>query len=255
MTTLQPAAPGVPPTQQATQIFKASDGKMRIDFPDKSLITNPAGQHAMLLDHVKKEFKIVPMQMHVPGMPSPPHVPGFPHIPALPHIPQAPHPPAMQVQDLGKAALGGHPVEGKQFTMAMPTLPKMPAGMPSMPKLPKLPQAPKLAMPKIPGAPQLPGAPKVPGAPPVPGAPAVAAPQAPAMPKLPTLPKLPKLPPVPKPQVPTVAEIWTSHVTGIPVMSKITGSFGTQTTMCQTAPIPNPPAEMFQAPPGYKLVK
>lgn len=248
MTTLQPAAPGAKPTQTATTILKAHDGKMRIDYPNMSLITNPAGQHAMLLDHVKKEIKFVPMQIHVPGMPPPPGLPNMPHIPALPKMPQAPHPPTMMGEDLGKAAMAGHPVEGKKFTMVMPTLPKMPAGMPAIAKIPKFkkPALPKLAMPKVPGLPAVPGAPAAPA---VPGAPAA------AMPKAPAMPKIPKLPPVPKPQIPTVAEVWTSHVTGIPVMSKITGAFGTQTTVCQTAPVPEPPASMFQPPPGYKLVK
>jgi hypothetical protein len=226
MTMMQPAAPGAPSTQEASQLVKSASGQMRMDFPKMSVITNPAMQHVMLLDHVKQEFKIVPMQMPDPKAPHPPgmpHLPGMPNMPALPQIPGMPHPPAMHVQDLGKSVIGGMPVEGKQYTMQMPTLP-------AIPKTPAL---------AIPGMPKPPAAPKIPGMP-----------QAPAMPQAPGMPKPPE---VPKPPMPTVAEVWSSTATGLPVMSKITGEFGTQTMSCQTTPIPEPPAATFQPPPHYKL--
>lgn len=222
---MQPAAPGAPSTQQATQMLKSADGKMRLDFPNMSVITNPAAQHAMVLDHLKQQVKIVPMQMHPPTMPHPPgmpHLPGMPNMPALPQIPGAPHPPVMSVQDLGKSLIGGHPVEGKQYTMQMPTLP---------------------ALPKPPSA-QLPGMPSAPGAPAAPG-----------MPQLPGMPKLPAASQIPKPPIPTVAEVWSSQKTGMPVLSKITGEFGTQTMSCQTEPVPEPHPSLFQPPPNYTLVK
>src|ERR1700760_4747433 len=117
MTSMQPAAPGMPSTQEATKLLKSASGQMRMDFPNMSVITNPAMQHVMVLDHLKQEVKIVPMQMPNPNAP---------HPPGLPHMPGMPHPPAMQVQDLGKSVIGGMPVEGKQYTMQMPTLPGLP---------------------------------------------------------------------------------------------------------------------------------
>ena len=229
-----PATPGAPSTQQAMQMLKSGDGKMRVDYPNMSVITNPHTQQALVLDHLKQEVKIVPLNMPKPGMPALPHIPGMPSVPALPQIPGAPHPPVMQVQDLGKASIEGHPVEGKQVTMSMPTLPGLPAI--------KVPQKPKLPIPKIPGMPKL-AMPKLPGMPNVPG-----------MPKPPAAPKPPQAPPLPKPPVPTVAEVWNSHVTGMPVLSKVSGAFGQQTMVCKNAPVPEPHPSMFLPPPNYKLV-
>ncbi len=178
---------------------------MRVDFPTMSVITNPLAQHAMLLDHLKQEVRVVPLQIKPPGMPAPP-------MGALPPIPGAPNMPAISVKDLGKAMIEGHPVEGQQFTMQMPGMPKPPAP----------PQAP--AMPKLPGM-QVPGM-QAPGA-----------------------------PPLPKPPIPTVAEVWTSQTTGMPVLTKITGEFGQQTCYCKTAPVAEPHPSLFQPPPNYAWVK
>jgi hypothetical protein len=167
-------------------------------------------------------MKIVPMQPQPPQLPGMPHLPGMPSMPALPQIPGAPHPAVMSVTDLGKAVIGGHPVEGKQFTLHMPTLPAMP-------------KPPSAQMPAAPGMPQAPAAPAIPGAPALPG--------------------MPKPPALPKPPIPTVAEVWSSKVTGMPVLSKITGEFGQQTTLCQTAPVPEPHPSMFEPPPNYTLMK
>ena len=62
-----------------------------------------------------------------------------------------------------------------------------------------------------------------------------------------TLPQLPgeTLPP-------TVAEVWTCTATQLPVMSKITGSFGVRTSICKTAPISDPAPASFQIPAGYR---
>jgi len=174
---------------------------MRLDFPNMSMISNPAAGHAMLLDHVKQEVKVVPLQ--APGMPQMPNAPGMPQAPKPPSMPQ------VSVKDLGKGMIEGHPVEGKQFTMHVPGPPK-PPDAPAMPGMPKPPAAP--------GAPQAPGMP-----------------QAPAMPK-----------------PPTVAEVWTSQTTGLPVLTKITGEFGQHTTYCKTAPTAEPAPSMFQPPPHYK---
>lgn len=62
-----------------------------------------------------------------------------------------------------------------------------------------------------------------------------------------TLPQLPgETPP------PTVAEMWTCTATQLPVMSKITGSFGVRTSICKTAPISDPAPASFQIPAGYR---
>jgi hypothetical protein len=215
----------MPATQQATQMLKASDGKMRVDYPNMSVITNPQAGHAMVLDHLKQQVKMVPMAPQPPQLPGMPHLPGMPNMPALPQQPNAPHPPVMSATDLGKATIDGHPVEGKQYTLHMPTMPAMPkppsAQVPGMPQTPGMPQAPAMAQ-----APGMPGAPK-----------------APALPSAPT------------PPVPTVSEVWSSKVTGMPVLSKTTGEFGTQTMSCQTAPVPEPHPSLFQAPPNYTLIK
>jgi hypothetical protein len=79
-------------------------------------------------------------------------------------------------------------------------------------------------MPKAPGAPQAQGAP-----------------QAPSMPK--------------PPAMPTVAEVWTSSSLHLPVLTKITGSFGQRTCYCKNAPAPEPHPSAFQIPPGYSLAK
>lgn len=233
MMTHMPAAPGAAMKQQTVQMLKSGDGKMRVDYPNMSVITNPHTQQAMILDHAKQEFKVVPLNMPKPGMPPLPHMPGLPHVPALPSIPGAPHPPVMQVQDLGKAAIQGHPVEGKQVTMAMPTVPGMPQVKP--PQMPAMPASLK----KLKGFAKLPGMPKLPALPKAPG--------------MPSAPGMPKAPAPPKPPTPTVAEVWTSHVTGMPVMSKMSGEFGQQTMVCQNQPVPEPHPSMFMPPPNYKL--
>jgi hypothetical protein len=138
-------------------MWRSSDGKFRLDTPTSSVITDPASQKRILLDHVKKEAMIVPMASAASGSASP----GSAQIPAAQG--QAP---AVKVEDLGKSMIEGHEVEGKRFT-----LPPF-----SPPPKPEMPQA------KMPGAPQA----SPPGAPKPPAAPGAAAP-----------PKLPKLPPVP----------------------------------------------------------
>jgi hypothetical protein len=191
-------------------MVRSSDGKMRLDFPNMSMISNPAAGHAMLLDHVKQEVRVVPLQP-----PAAPGMPQMPNAPGMPPAPKAPSMPAVNVKDLGKGMIEGHPVEGKQFTMHIP-------GVPTPPSAPALPGMPK--PPSLPGAPQAPGTPQVSGAP-----------QSPAMPK-----------------PPTVAEVWTSQTTGLPVLTKISGEFGQHTTYCKTAPAAEPAPSTFQPPPHYK---
>ena len=91
---------------------------------------------------------------------------------------------------------------------------------------------PPLAAPKPPAPPQVPG---MPGAPAVPGAPA-----APAIPK--------------PPQVPMVAETWVSTKLQMPVLSRITGSFGQQMCHCKNTVAGEPSPTAFQVPPNYTQV-
>jgi hypothetical protein len=199
MTTQQLAQAGAIPKQTPSQMFRAPDGKMRVDTGATSIITDPASQKAMVLDHVKKVAHMVPLPQ-APQMPQAPQLPGMPG--GLPS--NMPKPP--QVEDLGKGFIEGHPVDGKKYTFHPP----------DMPKLPDVPKPPSLAKPAIPG---MPAAPAIPASPPM----------------------------------PTVAEVWTSTETKMPVLTKVTGPFGQQICHCKpgsTAP-PNP--AMFQVPPGYKV--
>jgi len=147
-------------------MWRSSDGKTRIDTPLSSVISDPAAQHTIVLDHVKKEASIIPM---TPPGGTPPSAPGAPGAPT------APPPPSVHVQDLGKSMIEGHEVEGKRFTLPTPPPPPKPA-MPAA-KMPAL---------KMPGV-------KMPGAPAAPkpsGAPAAPAASAPALPKPPSVTEL-----------------------------------------------------------------
>lgn len=110
---------------------------MRVDFGNTSMITDPATQKTILLDHLKKEALTVP----APRAPqvTPPGLPAFPNSPVPP-----------KVQELGKAFIDGHEVEGKQYTFQPPNLPK-PLSAPPMPGMPQAP-----GMPAVPHAPAMP---------------------------------------------------------------------------------------------------
>jgi hypothetical protein len=129
-------------------MWRSSTGKMRIDTPSASIISSPADQKTILLDHVKKEAMVIPM----------PPASGTP-LSGSPKMPSGAPAPPMQVQDLGKSLIEGHEVEGKRYVL--PAAQKPPA--PPMPKMPQLPQ-----MPKAPQAPKPPQAPQLPKVPPLP---------------------------------------------------------------------------------------
>ncbi len=149
------SAAGGAPTQSASRLWRSGDGKTRIDTPTTSVISDPASQHTIVLDHVKKEASVIPMP--VPGAAAP--APG-----AAPGTAAEPPPPPMHVEALGKSMIEGHEVEGKRYTLPASTPPSKPA-MPAvkMPGMPGLPQAAK-----APGAPSAPGAPAAPKLPPKP---------------------------------------------------------------------------------------
>ena len=152
-TKTQPAGGG-PPAQSASRMWRSSDGKFRLDTPKTSVITDPASQKAILLDHVKKEATIVPMPPAASGSASP----GSAQTPAA----QGQAPP-VKVEDLGKSTIEGHEVEGKRFTLP----PFSPPSKPEMPQV-KMPGAPQASPPGAPKPPAAPGAPKAPKLPPVP---------------------------------------------------------------------------------------
>jgi len=157
-------------------MWRSSDGKFRLDTPTSSVITDPASQKAILLDHIKKEATILPMPPAASG--SAPAIAD--QMPAA-----AGQASAMRVEDLGKSMIEGHEVEGKRFTLP-PPLP---------------------GMPKVAPAPPMPGAPKAPTAP---GAPAMlGAPQPPAMPKLPQVPSVTEVWTSTKLKIPVLTKVTT----------------------------------------------
>jgi hypothetical protein len=194
-------------------MWRSSDGKTRIDLPQTSVISDPASQHTIVLDHLKKEASIIPM--------SPP---GAASMPGAPGAPAAPAPPSVHVQDLGKSMIDGHEVEGKRFTMPTPATPPKPP-MPAMPAMPaaKMPAL-KMAALKMPGL-KMPGAPEAPKAPGTPGA--------------------------PKP--PSVTEMWTSVKLKTPVLTKVTTPSGELTTYCKPTLTAEHPPSVFQIPAGYTI--
>ena len=128
---------------------------MRLDTPQTSVISDPASQHTILLDHLKKEATILPMTP--PAAPTGPS--GTPQAPGG----AVPHPPPMHVEDLGKSMIEGHEVEGKRFTLpaiAPPPKPQPPTppqgGIPGAPQAPSAPSGPTPPeMPKMPPKPNV----------------------------------------------------------------------------------------------------
>ena len=114
MTTMQLSAPGAQMSQSASSLLRSSDGKMRMDYGNTSVITNPAAQQAILLDHIKQTARVIP----IPQMPQMPKIPQI----GMPGPPGAPTPPPMNVVSLGKGFIEGHAVTGQQITFHMPTL-------------------------------------------------------------------------------------------------------------------------------------
>jgi hypothetical protein len=118
-------------------MFRSSDGKVRVDTGNTSLISNPKEQQAILLDHVTKEARVIPMQGGPPQ-------PGLPLMgPATPSTP-SPAAPPMKVQDLGKSLIEGQEVDGKRYIIpppAPPAAPGLPPGL-QKPGLPAVPPSP-----------------------------------------------------------------------------------------------------------------
>jgi len=242
------AAPGKLPQVQKWKMFRSSKGETHLDFGKTGLISKPGAQQAILLDHVKKEARIVPSPA-----PAQAHLPSTAQAPGAPHLHAPPSPSALlHVKDLGKQTIGGHEADGKMYTFQPPKVPAMPAvpgakGLPAFkgPKLGALPKVPGL--PKAPGLPQPPGMqPPGPGKPPMPGLapPGAATPAA----------GQPPAPGAPQGQVQTL-EVWTHTKLKVPVLTKANGMPGLNSSVCKDAKGGEPPASLFQIPPGYKLVK
>jgi hypothetical protein len=142
------AGPGKPPKLHHWKMFRSSKGDTHLDFGKTALITKPRQQQAILLDHVKKEARKIPLPH---GLPHFPHV--HPPVARVPALKPAPPQPAtlLHVKDLGKQIVAGHDAEGKLYTFAPPKLPKAPAL-----NLPHAPALPKGAQPKAPQAPKAP---------------------------------------------------------------------------------------------------
>ncbi|MFZ0864592.1 MAG: hypothetical protein WCA27_24565 [Candidatus Sulfotelmatobacter sp.] len=121
---------------------------MRIDTPNTSIITSPASQKTIMLDHLKKEAMVIPM----PPASSAPSSSGTPQLSGK----SAP-PPPLQVHDLGKSMIEGHEVEGKRYILSPPQTPQAPS-KPQAPQMPKIAGLPASATPPKP--PQLPKPPQ-----------------------------------------------------------------------------------------------
>jgi hypothetical protein len=148
VTTLQLAQPGSLPQETAHQLIRSGDGKIRVDSGNISVITDPATQRTILLDHLNKEATSLSTvaSTQPPGVP----LPGMPPLtpPGLPA--GVPTPPQVNVQDLGKRLIEGEEAEGKRITLQPPPMPGMP-GVPNVGAMASLPQRPGM-----PNAPQLP---------------------------------------------------------------------------------------------------
>ena len=220
-------APGKSPQVRKWKMFRSSQGETHLDFGKTGLISKPGAGQTILLDHVKKEARMVPTPPHAQA-PTPPSAQapgGVPHMPAPPSA-------LLHVKDLGKRTIGGHAADGKMYTFQPPKVPAAPGakGLPGFkgPKLGALPKAPELPKPPMPGL-----------APPGVATPALKPPPAPGAPhgKVQTL------------------EVWTHTKLKIPVLTKANGMPGLQSSVCKNAKGGEPPASRFKIPPGYKLIK
>ena len=93
--------------QTPSSMVRSASGQMRIDTPGTTVITNPAAQQAVVLNHLTKEAQIVPL------------------LPQPPQMPQLGMPP-VSVQDLGKSMIDGHPVDGMRYVVQTPAAPQAP---------------------------------------------------------------------------------------------------------------------------------
>lgn len=126
LSTMESKLPGQnAPQQFASKLFRATDGKMRIDSGNTSMITDPKTGESILLDHLAKEARRI----------SPPQLPQLPGGPAMPGMPGFATPKPANIINLGKALIQGHEAEGMKYVF-------QPPAMPAAPQLPDVPQPP-----------------------------------------------------------------------------------------------------------------
>jgi hypothetical protein len=122
--------------------------------------------------------------------------------------------------------------------LPVPQLPKIP--VPGMPAIPALPASPAMTVVEL-GVRLIEGEQVVGKQYTLPSAAPPGMPAAPGMPAPPALPAL-------------VSEVWMSAKLLLPVLTRITGSFGQQMCHCKNAAAGEPPASLFQIPANYKPV-
>ena len=191
------------------KMFRSSQNETHLDFGKTGLISKPGASQAILLDHVKKEARIVPAP---PQAPPPAHAQA-PAGSAAPLPTQPPGSSLLHVKDLGKQTIEGHEAEGKMYTFQPPKLPTVPSvkGLPG------------LKPPKPAGSPQPPGPPQPPS-PGKPSAPAVTPPHG---------------------QVQTL-EVWMHTKLHVPVLTKAGGNPGSRAAYARMPRAANRPLRYFK---------
>lgn len=104
--------------QYPSKLFRSADGRMRADFGDTSVLTKAGDPRTFVLDHLKKEVRMIqPPQL--PQAPMPPV-----NLPSMPGFTPPAAPP--NVEDLGKKLIDGIEAEGKRYMVTLPTPPQLP---------------------------------------------------------------------------------------------------------------------------------
>ena len=104
--------------QFPSKLFRSVDGRMRADYGDTSVLTKAGDPRTFILDHIKKEVRMIqPPQM--PQAPLPPVA-----MPSMPGFTPPAGPPNME--DLGKRVIDGIEAEGKRYLVPLPTPPQLP---------------------------------------------------------------------------------------------------------------------------------
>ena len=108
--TTVPAQPSAAVLASVVLRFRAADGRLRVDFGNFSMLTNPATGEQILLNHLAQEARIFVNQVPIPPQLPIPAIPGLPTVPAFP--------PEPNLVALGKIIVDGLPVEGVRHVFA-----------------------------------------------------------------------------------------------------------------------------------------
>ena len=130
ITTFKSSIPGADIAKTPSKWARDAQGRLRFDYPDMSVISDPASGKSVLLDHLKKEAKMM-------EPPPPPTLPNGLPMPPKPELPKMPDMQKPDVQELGKRFIDGVEAEGKRY-LIKPNVPQMP-NMPNMPTPPEPP--------------------------------------------------------------------------------------------------------------------